>query len=102
MAGSHIVSSGDCTCGTVFSAKTAANALIGIDGEAQEALANACRTLLVNDVSDIFFAEVAESRKYGVRSSLTETAKRCGLDVVGEFFQSINVRISLRSGSNCS
>ena len=59
----------------VSCAKTAAYALFLFDLEAQQALADTCRALLVDDMSFILISERLESRKNRVRSGLTECAQ---------------------------
>ena len=60
----------------VSRAESTAAALFGIDFIGEELLADACGTLLVDNVCDIFVAEEVECRENRVRSCLTEGAER--------------------------
>ena len=91
MAGCNVVGLNDCIVGAVLSALTASDTYVLINSEGEHALTYACRTLLLNNVSDILIAEELKSCKNGVRSSLTETAKRVSLDVVAKLLKLVNV-----------
>ncbi len=54
-------------------------------------LADACRASLLGDVRDVLVAEIAEGRKDGVRSGLTESAEGSALYVSGEFLEAVDV-----------
>ena len=75
----------------VSRAESTAAALFGIDFIGEELLADACGTLLVDNVCDIFVAEEVECRENRVRSCLTEGAERSGFYVVCEFFELVKI-----------
>jgi len=82
---------GDSTCRADSGAEGTTLTLVGVNNIAEKLLADTCGTLLINDVSDIFIAEESESGENRVRSSLTERAERCRLDVVCKFFELVEV-----------
>ncbi len=86
-----IVGSGDGSSGAVLSAETAADALVLIDNEGKEILTDACRALLINNVSYILITEETESGKNRVGSSLTETAEGVGLNEGAELFELLDI-----------
>ena len=57
MAGSDVIGSDNGVSRAVLCALTATDTLVGIDLELNQLLADACRTLLVHDVSDVLVAE---------------------------------------------
>ncbi len=87
----HVVRLIDCIDWAVPRAQTAANALVGVNRERQEVLADASGALLVPDVGDVFLAEELERCQHRVWSSLSQAAQRVRLDVVAEFLDAIKV-----------
>ena len=81
MTRSDVIGLVDRVNGAVLRALAAADALVSVDREAEQVLADARRALLVNNVRNILVAEETEGRKNGVRRSLSEAAERVGLDV---------------------
>ena len=55
-------------------------------------LTYACGTFLIDNMRDIFIAEVAKRGKNRVRCSLSEAAERRGLDVMCKLFEAVEVR----------
>ena len=82
---------GNCTGGTYSRAKRTTLTLISIDGVSKKLLTNTCRTLLINDMSNVLISEVTKCRENGVRSGLSKSAERCALDVVGKLLESVEV-----------
>ena len=72
---------GDGADGTLSCAGCTATALVRIDLILEKVLTYAGRALLIDNVSHVLIAEVAECGEYGVRSCLTETAERSRLYV---------------------
>ena len=91
MTGSNVVGLNDGINGAVLSTLAAADTLVGIDLELNKLLADACRTLLVHDVSDILVSEVAKRGDNGVGSRLAKSAKRRALDVVAKLLHTVKV-----------
>ena len=91
MTRSDVIGLVDRVNGAVLRALAAADALVSVDREAEQVLADARRALLVNNVRNILVAEETEGRKNGVRSSLSETAERVGLDVSAKLIQLVDV-----------
>ena len=75
MTGSDVVGLDDGINGAVLCTLAAANTLVLIDDEGNQLLADAGRTLLIDNVSDIFVTEELEGCENGVGSSLTKTAE---------------------------
>ena len=57
----------------------------------EQRLANARGAFFVDDVGDVFVAEITQSGKNGVRSRLSETAEAVCLYVVAKFFHLVEV-----------
>ena len=71
MTGSGVISFMNSFNGTVSRAHSAADTLVLINCEGEKVLTNACRSLLVLNVSLILVAEEFQRSEYGVGSGLT-------------------------------
>ena len=71
---------GDSAHGALLGTQAAADALLGIDGVGQQSGALLSGALLLIDMCFVLVAEVADSGKYGVGSSLAQAAQCAVLD----------------------
>ena len=98
MALCDIVGLADSRDGAVSGAKAAADAQILVYLEAQQRLADACGTLLVNYMRYVLLAEELEGCENGVGRRLTQTAKGVLFYVVGELLELVEVIESRLAG----
>ena len=77
---------GNCANGAFSCASRAAFTFVCVDGERKKTFASACGTSLVLNVCNVFVSEITKRAEYRVRSRLTKTAKRCGLNGFCQFF----------------
>ena len=84
MALSDIIGLENSICRAVLCALTASDALILVNSEVGQALANACGANLVHNVSNVLIAEELQRGKHGVGSSLSKAAKRVFLNIIAK------------------
>ena len=82
---------GDGACRTVLRAQCTALTFIGINAVGQQGLTYARRTLLIHDVSNIFFSEVLQGGQYRVRRRLSQSAQGVLLHIIRDFFDLVQI-----------
>ena len=72
-------------------AQAAEDAVLGQDAEGPEPLAALCAAVLVVHMLFIFFAEIFDGGKHGVRRAVAETAEGTGHDHLAHLLEQLDI-----------
>ena len=100
MTGCDVVRAGDGVHGAVLGALTAADAGIGLNGEANQLLTDTGGTALLHDVGDVLIPEIPQGGQNRVGRGLPQSTQGGGLDVVGKLLQAVYIFKLAVAGNN--